>query len=395
MDMTMKRNVLVVLIALVLVAACSQPSPPATAEATHAKPPIQEATAREPEPDDADDITTVMSGVQFATVPEAFLTALTPEHNVDSPASWQNGEGATWVLATTKDTHALLVYDGDTGQTLRQVGGKGEGLGQFNRPNGVFVIDDLAFVVERDNHRVQVLRLPGFESLGSFGSDGLLKPYGLWLRADGEGYEVLVSDAYMADPDDEIVPAVAELAQRYKRYRVVVRGDALDSELLGHVGAVETAGAIRIPESLWGDPANQRLLLAEEDQADGTRLKVYDFDFTYTGQDLGKGLFHAQAEGIALWQCADGSGYWLTTDQYKDRSVFHLFDRQQLTHLGAFAGKTTANTDGVWLQQDATHAFPDGVFYAVHDDQAVAAFAWADVAASLGLRRSCAAPAQG
>jgi 3-phytase len=296
------------------------------------------------------------------------------------------------VLATTKDTHALLVYDGDSGTTLRQVGGEGAAPGQFRRPNGVFVIDDLAFVVERDNQRVQVLRLPGFESLGHFGSSELRKPYGLWLRAQDGGFEVLVSDAYMADPEDEIVPPLDELGQRFKRYRVSVADGALSSELLGHVGAIEAAGAIRIPESLWGDPANNRLLLAEEDQADGTRHKLYDFAFQYTGQDLGRELFHAQAEGIALWQCEDGSGYWIATDQYKDRSVFHLFDRQSLAHLGAFAGRSTANTDGVWLQQGATRAFPAGVFYAVHDDQAVAAFDWRRVATALGLRESCAAP---
>jgi 3-phytase len=389
----MQRNVLACMLGVLLSAGCSQAPAPAPDAVPGTQTPTPSAPAHDQEPDQADDVTTTMSGVQFVTVEEAFVTALTPEHNVDSPASWQTAEGATWLLATTKDTHALLVYDGDTGTSLRQVGAEGDAPGQFRRPNGVFVIDDLAFVVERDNRRVQVLRLPGFESLGHFGSAELRKPYGLWLRAQDGGYEVLVSDAYMADPEDEIVPPLAELGQRFKRYRVSIDAGSLSSELLGHVGATDGAGAIRIPESLWGDPANNRLLLAEEDQADGTRHKLYDFGFQYTGQDLGRDLFHAQAEGIALWQCADGSGYWITTDQYKDRSVFHLFDRLSLAHLGAFAGRSTANTDGVWLQQGATREFPAGVFYAVHDDQAVAAFDWRKVAAALRLRADCAAPA--
>ena len=77
------------------------------------------------------------------------------------------------------------------------------------------------------------------------------------------------------------------------------------------------------------------------------------------------------------------------TDQFKDRSLFHVFDRQTLTHLGAFAGNTVANTDGVWLEQRGSARFPAGVFYAVHDDQAIGAFDWNDIARGLSLRADC------
>jgi 3-phytase len=66
-----------------------------------------------------------------------------------------------------------------------------------------------------------------------------------------------------------------------------------------------------------------------------------------------------------------------------------VFDRVSLASLGAFAGRVTANTDGVWLQQGGTAAFPDGVFFAVHDDRGVAAFDWRDIARALGLRQRC------
>ncbi|MCB1554628.1 MAG: phytase [Xanthomonadales bacterium] len=342
------------------------------------------------EPDEAEDVTTVQAGVRYALVGERFLTASTPRDNIDSPASWRAPDGKTWLIATAKGTHGIVVYDGDSGETLRRVIDKGNGAGEFRRPNGVFVIDDVVFVVERDNRRVQALSLPDLRSLGSFGEDQLRKPYGLWLQRDGDGYDVLVSDAYMRDDHDDLPPPDEQLDQRYKRYRVGIEAGALRAKFLGHVGSVEAAGAIRIPESLWADPMHDVLLLAEEDQADGTRIKVYDLDGNYRGRDLGRGLFRAQAEGIALWQCADGSGYWIATDQFKDRSVFHVFDRVGLEHLGAFAGRTVANTDGVWLQQAATAAFPHGVFYAVHDDQGVGAFDWDDIAQALGLRHACA-----
>ncbi|MCB1640523.1 MAG: phytase, partial [Xanthomonadales bacterium] len=328
----------------------------------------------EPDAQDIDPLTTDFD-VRFHTVPEAFVSALTPADNVDSPAAWRAPDGRTWVLATGKGTDQILVYDGDNGALLRRIGGPGSGAGQLDRPNGIFVHEDLALVVERDNHRVQAFRLPELVPLGSFGSEQLRQPYGLWLHGLTDGaLEVIVSDAWMDPADEDRLPPLSQLDQRFRRFQVTVGPDGLAVSDQGSFGATDAAGAIRVPESLWGDVANDRLLIAEEDVATGTRLRDYGLSDRRYRRDIGADRFHAQAEGIALWQCADGSGYWIATDQYKDRSVFHLFDRQSLAHIGAFAGSTTANTDGVWLHQSGSERFPNGVFYAVHDDQALSAF---------------------
>jgi 3-phytase len=334
------------------------------------------------------------SGVAHAVVPEAFVTARTPDENVDSPAAWVAADGRVWLFATSKATGRLMVYDGETGADLRRVGTAGDAPGQFLRPNGIFVFNDLLFVVERDNHRVQVLNLPDLKSLGSFGQGDLLQPYGIWVRelGAGDGIEVIVTDAYMAGEypnGDDIAPPLPELGKRMKRYAVTVKGGAISARLVESFGDTTAAGAIRIPESLWGDIANARLLIAEEDTRSGTAVREYDLAGNYRGRTIGTDLFKAQAEGITLWSCDDGSGYWIATDQYLDRSLFHLFDRRSLKHLGAFSGAVTGNTDGVWLHAAPTTKFPNGVFYAVHDDQAVAAFDWTAIAKALSLRRHC------
>lgn len=348
--------------------------------------------AREPDETGAEPLL-ASANVPHQVIREAFLTARTPKENVDSPASWVAPDGRVLLLATSKKTSRLMIYDGDTGAELRRYGSPGAKPGQFLRPNGIAIHGDTVFVVERDNHRVQVLRLPDLEPLGSFGDAELKQPYGLWVRDRGDGaVEVLVSDAYMAGEDangDEIPPPLAELNGRYKRYQVQLRGAALDPQYLGAFGDTSEAGAIRVPESLWGDVAHDRLLIAEEDLKTGTAVREYDLAGRYRGRTLGLGLFKAQAEGIALWTCPDGSGYWIATDQFKDRSLFHVFDRQTLAHLGAFSGETVGNTDGVWLQQGATRRFPAGVFYAVHDDMGVGAFDWRDIAKALSLREHC------
>jgi len=351
---------------------------------------------REPDEIEGADPLLSQSGEPHVSIAEAFITATTPKDNIDSPAAWRAPDGRTWLFATAKEGKGLVLYDGDTGATLRSVGTEGSRPGQFKRANGVAVSGDHLFVVERDNRRVQVLTLPGLATVATFGEGELQKPYGLYVREHASGeLEVLVTDAYMVGEDakgDEIPPPLAELDQRVRRYLVRTDGDAVSARSSGAFGDTTAAGAIRVPESLWGDVANDRLLVAEEDVATGTAYREYSLAGEFRGRTIGLGRFKAQAEGVTLWSCPDGSGYWLATDQFKDLSLFHVLDRRTLEHLGAFAGKTVANTDGIWLQQAGTTRFPQGVFYAVHDDMAVAAFDWRDIASALKLQATCPTP---
>ena len=324
------------------------------------------------------------------TVAEAFLTKPLPQHEIDSVAAWNSPDGDTWLIATGKVTGQLVVYDGDTGQYLFAVGSEGSGPGQFKRPNGVAVHADLVFVVERDNQRVQLLRLPEFQPVTSFGMDELISPYGLWMHevAPGE-LELLVTDSYMADFRTGLLPPMEELDGRVKRYRVEMFGELPKATLLGQFGDTTEAGALRMVESIAGDPFHDRLLIAEEDLRVGTTLREYRMDGRYTGRDLPPDHFQAQAEGVALWACADGSGYWITADQHRVRTIFHVFDREDLAFRGSFRGNAVASTDGIDLHGVGTRRFPGGVLYASHDDQGVAAFDWRDIARALGLREGC------
>jgi 3-phytase len=352
-----------------------------------------------PEPDEAGKQDALFSR-QRAQIPhvlvrEAWVSKAAADDNVDSPASWRDASGRLMVVASAKSIDKLIVYDGDSGRRLRTVGAPGNALGQLNRPNGIATIDDkYVFVVERDNRRVQMFALPGFEPLAAFGTAELQKPYGLWVRAHGDGYEVIVSDAYDLGEDargNDVIPPLAELDRRFQRYQVDRKEGGWIARSAGHFGDTSAAGAIRIPESLFGDEANDRLLIAEEDVATGTRLREYSLDGSYRGRDVGASNYKAQAEGIALMRCDDGRGWWVASDQFDDRTVFHLFDRRSLQHAGSFIGEVTGLTDGVWLDERGDARFPQGVFYASHLDVAVAAFDWRDIAKALSLP-ACKAP---
>ncbi|KRG69088.1 hypothetical protein [Pseudoxanthomonas dokdonensis] len=321
------------------------------------------------------------------TVQESLLTPMTPPDNVDSPATWHAADGSVLLLATAKKSDRLMVYDGLTGASLRTVGGPGRGAGQFNRPNGIAVVGDMALVVERDNHRVQVLALPEMKSLGSFGAGELIKPYGLWVNPRGDGWDVYVTDAYMAGEDamgEDILPPLAQLDKRVKRYHLRVDGGQAKATLEDQFGDTGEAGALRIVESIWGDPSHDRLLIAEEDESFANELKIYRIDGHFTGKTLGQGRLLAQAEGVMLKTCGD-QGWWVATEQGKQRSIFHLFARDTLEYAGAVAGHVVANTDGIWVDNQPSSRFPQGALYAVHDDQGVVAFDWREIARALSL----------
>jgi len=327
----------------------------------------------------------------IVTLQESWMTTRDTLDNIDSPAVWHGPDGEHWVLSTAKATDVLVVNDASTGAFVRRLGSSGTGRGQMRRPNGIAIAGNLAFVVERDNHRVQVFRLPGFQSLGTFAEQDLRLPYGIALYAQApDRFMVYVTDNY--EMPDESVPPDSLLGQRVRQYRVTVTGARVRAEPIRAFGDTSGPGVLKVVESIALDLPNQRLLIADELET-ASQIKVYTPEGKFTGQIIGKGLFPHQAEGIILYACGDTAGYWITTDQDLTLNTFHVFDRATLRHVGSFRGDSTLNTDGIALTQRGFGNFPSGAFYAVHNDGNVAAFSWASIADALRLRKDCDFPA--
>lgn len=328
-----------------------------------------------------------------ATVEEVFFTERDTLDDVDSPAVWHGPGDRHWLLATAKSGGAIRVSDASTGRFLQRVGRTGDARGEFDHPNGIAVADDLVFVVERDNRRVQVFRLPGFRSLGWFGTGELRSPYGLWVEGAGEdSYTVWVTDSYTGE--DRLVPPDSLLGRRVHEFVVATASDPVSAEHVRAFGDTAGPGRLHLVESIVADPEHGRLLIAEEEPG-ASEIKVYGLDGRFAGQVIPGRHFPHQAEGIALYGCEEGGGYWIATDQADTTSTFHLFDRRTLEHVGSFRGARVRNADGVALSRRAFGPFPAGAFFAVHDDGSTAAFSWADVESALGLRESCTLSAGG
>lgn len=321
------------------------------------------------------------TGPSPAMVPERYVSAEVPGTELDSLATWPAEDGRTWLIATAKASHTLEVFDADSGLWLRSVGGKGAAPGQFLRPNGIAVFGNRVFVAERDNHRVQVLSLPDFAPLGTFGAAQLRSPYGLWLHETAPGeLLVYVTDSFMQGSRHDVVPPLDQLDQRVRRYRVSFDDDGrVQARDEGAFGDTRATDALRIVESIAGDPTQQRLLIADESTSDesghrGSTLREYAFDGRATRRGLPAGAFQAEAEGVALWSCGIDAGYWIAADQRYPLTRFLLFDRATLAPRGEFSGETVAHTDGIALHAASTATFAYGALFAVHDDKAVAAF---------------------
>lgn len=318
-----------------------------------------------------------------ATIPEVYQTERDTANNVDTPAIWHNPTGVTWLLATAKETDVVLVYDASTGKKLHVFSEEGTGIGQLDRPNSIAVVGDLAVIIERDNHRVQVFELPEFRSLGFFGSDELIKPYGLSIIPGQNGsYRLFVTDNY--ETEDEEVPPLEELGERVHEFSFSVEKGILSSHHVKAFGSTESDGALRVVESLMADEAYNRLIIADEDSIQN-HLKVYDLFGNFTGKIIGEGLFKYQTEGIALYRCPENEGYWIATDQSHEENTFHVFDRKTLALVGSFRNPNTTNTDGITLTQKAFPEFDKGAFFPIHDDGNISAVSWADIASALNL----------
>lgn len=162
-----------------------RPLPPSPPEAVE-EPAAEAAEAVVPEPD-------------FVPLPVVALTPLwetvaRPGEGLTGLAFWPGAGQRPWLLATAAASHRLVLFDAGSGELLREIGALGERAGRFREPVAVAVGGDLAFVVERGNARVQVLRLPGLATVGFLGEGELRRPAAVAVEPAGEGWTVWVGE---------------------------------------------------------------------------------------------------------------------------------------------------------------------------------------------------------
>ena len=290
--------------------------------------------------------------------------------------------GQSLVFATDKDDNFVEVHSPITNTFLGKIGGTGTGAGQLQYPNGVGVAygvttgsgkKDLLFVVERDNHRASIFSLPDRSFIAHFGGDDLTEPYGIAFYWQGNELQAWITETDTT-PDRVFV------------YRLVPEGTGLKGELSF---SFPTAGRL---ESIVIDPVAQRALICDEILE--RDVMVYDLQGNLTTR-FGKGLFANQPEGIVIYDLGNGEGYIIVSDQnVEPYAEYEVFDRKTYQSLGRFSGETKT-TDGIALTQAALPNLPQGSFYAMHSDDVVHVYDWADIAQALNLDTKIISPRLG
>lgn len=323
-------------------------------------------------------------------IPEKFVSKPLDIIEMDTPAVWYDADNKPWVIVTGKGSHQLAVFDGNNGELYNVIGEKGKELGQFKRPNAVVVFQNLALVTERDNKRIQVLRLPDFKPVMTFGEHQLQSPYGLWLNPVSPNEAVLyVTDSFMEGAKFDIFPDPKLLNQRVQVFRVKIENGHLAPEWIGNFGSTTPSHALHRVESLSGNPATKTLLIVDEEDKQGkSTIREYTQDGTPTGNYIENRWIQGQAEGISLLQCKD-SDFWIVVDQLAPHTIFHVFGAKSLVYQGSFRGNQTSATDGIDLSQRASAKFPNGVLYAIDRDQSITAFDLTDIVNQLKLPATC------
>lgn len=127
---------------------------------------------------------------------EAFIAGMSVKPDVSSLSFWQGEDGSFWAFSPDTQAGSVIIYDASKKAELKRFGKPGKDKGQFDRPVDTVVVDNLLFVLEEGNSRVQVFHLPDLESFGFIGEDRLSNPKHLALyRIEHGAFYMYVADS--------------------------------------------------------------------------------------------------------------------------------------------------------------------------------------------------------
>lgn len=231
------------LLALATVPACAPLSAPPSTPPTVPEP-VEDAAGGEPDAE----LPPAPEPLPVVALAPLWETVARPEEGFAGLAFWPGAGQRSWLVVAAAASHRLVLFDADSGELLREVGALGERAGSFREPLAVAVGGDLAFVVERGNARVQVLRLPGLATVGFLGEGELVRPAAVAVEPAGEGWTVWVGEEEVHGTEVPEGTAAAGSRGVVHRFEVAADGSVL--------------GGLRVELGLGSSPGGRLVGLA-------------------------------------------------------------------------------------------------------------------------------------
>lgn len=257
--------------------------------------------------------------LNFKLIDIEWKTVCDKDLNLDSITSWNN-----LILVSSKNNHSILCFNKNTGKLVQTIGSKGFDHDKFNRPNGLKVINDYLFIVERDNKRCQIINMKTKEAISYFGFKNLKKPYGI----DGLFYK-----------DQYIIFITDEKKEIVFKFNIIIRDDEIKK--ISSDTFLELSGAKL--ESILLDETNNRILIADEKMK---KIRIFSLSGILIKNI--ENIFEGDPEGMVR---TDDS--YIFTDQIKEGTYFHVFDIKNMEYKHTLYNDLVKNSDGIhYLEND-------------------------------------------
>ena len=200
-------------------------------------------------------------------------------------AFWQRPDGSHMAIATSADSDNIAVYDVEKKTEIERIGKSGTKPGEFKNPGDIQVVDYIAFVLDRGNHRVQAFKLPEMKPFGVIGEDRLKNPSHIAAyRVEHGAYYLYVADSQV--PAGSSGVSGSNTPEHILRFSIGISLSSAHSSYLQTFGYAPDAGYLTGVTSLAVDREKKHLLATEGTSA-GRKSTVYtlDGDFIRKGDE--------------------------------------------------------------------------------------------------------------
>jgi len=215
-------------------------------------------------------INRVGDAADFSHQETAFMTGTGKNLSAGTVSFWHGSDGENLAFAPVEGGDVVAVYDAEKGGEIRRLGSAGTDKGQLDGPVDTVVADNLLFVLERGNRRIQVFHLPEMESFGFFGDDRLNDPSHIALyRIEHGAFYIYVAD---------IVESGGGQTAGILRFSASRAVNTFHTAYQKTFGYTENGGYLGTVRSIEIDPEQKRLLV------DDGNVRRYSIDGDAVGR---------------------------------------------------------------------------------------------------------------